>query len=57
MEKILSAAIQLNAGSDKKLNIENAARLIKKAAHRGAKSTTTPKRGGMMLTLKGSYLF
>jgi predicted amidohydrolase len=50
MEKILSAAIQLNAGSDKKLNIENAANLIKKAAHRGAKLIALPEvfnwRGG-----------
>ena len=43
MEKILSAAIQLNAGSDKKLNIENAARLIKKAAHRWAKLIALPE--------------
>ena len=43
MEKILSAAIQLNAGPDKKLNIENAARLIKKAAHRGAKLIALPE--------------
>jgi predicted amidohydrolase len=43
MEKILSAAIQLNAGSDKKLNIENAAKLIEKAAHRGAKLIALPE--------------
>ena len=43
MEKILSAAIQFNAGSDKKLNIENAAKLIKKAAHRGAKLIALPE--------------
>ncbi len=43
MEKILSAAIQLNAGSDKKLNIENAVKLIKKAAHRGAKLIALPE--------------
>ena len=43
MEKILSAAIQLNAGSDKKLNIENATRLIKKAAHNGAKLIALPE--------------
>ena len=43
MEKILSAAIQLNAGPDKKQNIENATKLIKKAAHRGAKLITLPE--------------
>ena len=43
MKKILSAAIQLNAGPDKKRNIENATKLIKKAALRGAKLITLPE--------------
>lgn len=43
MKTILAAAIQLNAGSDKKRNIENAARLIQKAALRGAKLIALPE--------------
>jgi predicted amidohydrolase len=43
MEKILSAAVQLNAGPDKKRNIEHATKLIKKAALRGAKLITLPE--------------
>lgn len=43
MQTIRSAAIQLNAGPDKKRNIKNAARLIKKAAQQGARLITLPE--------------
>ncbi len=43
MKKILSAAIQLNAGCDKYHNIENATKLIKKAANKGAKLIALPE--------------
>jgi predicted amidohydrolase len=43
VKKLLSAAIQLNAGSDKHQNIENATRLIKKAANKGAQLIALPE--------------
>jgi len=43
MKKIVAAAIQLNARSDKSHNIENATKLIKKAAHKGAQLIALPE--------------
>ena len=43
MENILSAAIQLNAGSDKPKNIENATKLVTRAASKGAKLIALPE--------------
>lgn len=43
MKKILTAAIQLNAGSDKSQNIENATKLITKAARKGAQLIALPE--------------
>ena len=43
MKKILTAAIQLNTGSDKHQNIETATKLIKKAAYKGAQLIALPE--------------
>lgn len=43
MKNILTAAIQLNARADKSHNIENATKLIKKAAHKGAQLIALPE--------------
>ncbi len=43
MNKLLAAAIQLNVGSDKLQNIENAIKLITKAAHKGAHLIALPE--------------
>ena len=43
MNKLLTAAIQLNAGSDKLQNIDSATNLITKAAHKGAHLIALPE--------------
>jgi len=43
MKNIVAAVIQLNARSDKSQNIENATKLIKKAAHKGAQLIALPE--------------
>ena len=43
MRKKLTAAIQLQSGTDKSKNIENATRLIQKAASRGARLISLPE--------------
>jgi len=43
MKKILAAAIQLNAGSDKSQNSDNATKLIKRAALKGAQLIVLPE--------------
>lgn len=43
MKKILSAAIQLNTGADKHLNIDRATKLIQKAYRRGARLIVLPE--------------
>ena len=43
MKKLKAAVIQLNSGSDKAKNLENASRLITKAAYRGAQLVALPE--------------
>jgi predicted amidohydrolase len=43
MNKIPTAVIQINAGSDKKSNLDNAARLVKRAARNGARLVALPE--------------
>ena len=50
MKKVLAAVIQLNAGSNKLQNIENAINLIIKAAHKGAHLIALPE----LFTWQGS---
>jgi predicted amidohydrolase len=43
MKKISTAVIQINAGPDKKRNLDNAARLIKRASRNGARLVALPE--------------
>ena len=43
MKKVPTAVIQINAGPDKEVNLENAARLIRRAARNGARLVALPE--------------